>query len=602
MENNMDAEHLDSLKSLSVLYVEDDLATREELAEILAEWVGTLHVASNGQEGLDIFLRDRPDIVLTDIQMPVLNGLAMSSEIRRTVPGQPIVVISAYNDMEFLFRAIDIGINHYVTKPINVQKLLGKLAEQAEHIALAQKQRRTQRLLEQYRILVDQSAIVLKLDPQRRITYANEKFRELTGYDSETLVGLDLSALRHHEAPIETDDLIWQTILDGKTWAGIVKNKASNGEILVVESSLVPILNDQNELEEVVCLDVDITSIYLNYETLVEALGRSERSLKEQRHYLAEYKRALELGTCICITDANGGVISANRQFAGILGYEVTEMHNTPLTALVPECRDSNLQDLVKSGETHFSRVMTFLRKDGTEMVFSVVAVVVHDLDGNTDSVILVCQDITESLRLTSELMETQRELLFVMGEVVENRSQETGQHVKRVAEISKLLALKSGMREDLAEMIKVAAPMHDVGKVAIPDRILHKPGRLDSEEYQIMQTHAVLGYQMLNKLNRPMVQIAARIAHEHHEHYDGKGYPCGLSGTDISLEGRIVAIADVFDALSHDRVYKTAWNDEAIRAYFLKQRGTQFDPALVDLLFQHWDDILSIRNRYRDA
>ncbi len=124
----MDPRKLERLKALSLLYVEDDLATREELAQILEIWLGRVQVASNGQEGLEIFSGSpqRPDIVLTDIQMPVLNGLSMSAEIRRQVPDQPIIVLSAYNDMEYLFRAIDIGITNYITKPVSVERLLGK--------------------------------------------------------------------------------------------------------------------------------------------------------------------------------------------------------------------------------------------------------------------------------------------------------------------------------------------------------------------------------------------------------------------------------------------------------------------------------------------
>ncbi len=600
----MDPKKLERLRALSLLYVEDDLATREELAQILEIWLGRVQVASNGQEGLEIFSGSpqRPDIVLTDIQMPVLNGLSMSAEIRRQVPDQPIIVLSAYNDMEYLFRAIDIGITNYITKPVSVERLLGKLADLAENLIAVREQRRDRRLLEQYRMLVDESAIVTKLDPRGRIIYANDKFAELSGYTSEELIGRDVREIRHPEQSQEISGSIWNALLRGQKWGGIIKNQSRDGRMYVVESSLVPIVNENDEVEEVVCLDVDITDIFLNYETLVEALSRSEHSLQEQRHFLSEYKRALELGTCICVTNADGRIVSANRQFAAVLGYPASELRDRQLAEIAPECEEKCFLELGKGDDGHCSRVVTLSHKDGTEMVFSVVFVAVHDLGGKVDSVILVCQDITESLRLTRALLETQRELLFVMGEVVENRSHDTGQHVKRVAEISRMLALQHGLDQEHAEMIKVSAPMHDIGKVGIPDVILHKPGKLDADEFEVMKTHSALGFGILKDLDRPLVQLAARIAHEHHERYDGTGYPRGLQAEEISIEGRIVAIADVFDALCHARVYKAAWDDVEVRHYFEAQRGRQFDPGLVDLLFANWDDLIAIRQRYQDS
>lgn len=597
----MDPKRLERLQGLTLLYVEDDPATREELTQILEVWLGGVRVAGNGQEGLDDFRARRPDIVLTDIQMPILNGLSMSAEIRRQVPDQPIVVLSAYNDMEFLFRAIDIGITNYITKPVSIERLLNKLADIAEGLAAIQEQRRDRRLLEQYRMLVDKSAIVTKFHPDGRINYVNTKFSELSGFAPHELIGRNISDLRHPDERPDLMEPVWQTIQRGEPWAGIIKNQTRDGGMFVVESSLVPILDERDAVQEVVSLDVDITDIYLNYETLVEALSRSEHSLEEQRHFLAEYKRALELGTCICVTDAGGRVVSVNRQFAGILGYGQAELRDRFLRDIAPDCDAAYFAELGQGTDGHFSRVVSLYRKDGSETVFSVVFVGVRDLSGRIDSVILVCQDITESLRLTQALLETQRELLFVMGEVVENRSRETGQHVKRVAEVSRLLALKSGLDQERAEMIKVSAPMHDVGKVGIPDAILHKPGRLDVAEFETMKTHASLGFDILKDLDRPLLRMAARIAHEHHERYDGKGYPLGLKGDDISIEGRIVAIADVLDALGHERAYKPAWSEGEIRDYFQSERGRQFDPDLVDLLFANWDEVVAINERYKD-
>ncbi len=202
---------------------------------------------------------------------------------------------------------------------------------------------------------------------------------------------------------------------------------------------------------------------------------------------------------------------------------------------------------------------------------------------------------------LNHEIEETQKEVVFTMGAIGESRSKETGNHVKRVAAYSKILALAWGLDEAEAEMLKQASPMHDIGKVAIPDAILNKPGKLDEKEFQKMREHAQLGYEMLRYSNRPLLLAAATVAYEHHEKYDGSGYPQGLKAEEIHLYGRITAIADVFDALGSDRVYKKAWKDEEIFTLFRAERGKHFDPRLVDLFFDHLQEIIEIRETYRD-
>lgn len=205
------------------------------------------------------------------------------------------------------------------------------------------------------------------------------------------------------------------------------------------------------------------------------------------------------------------------------------------------------------------------------------------------------------SARLAKEVEETQREVVLTMGAIGESRSKETGKHVKRVAEYSKILALAYGMNEADAELLKQASPMHDIGKIAIPDAILNKPGRFNDEERAIMETHVELGYAMIKDSNRPLLKAASIVAYEHHEKYNGKGYPRGLKGEEIHIFGRITALADVFDALGSDRVYKKAWEDEKVFKLLKEERGEQFDPKLIDLFFENLDDILAIRKEYQD-
>lgn len=206
-----------------------------------------------------------------------------------------------------------------------------------------------------------------------------------------------------------------------------------------------------------------------------------------------------------------------------------------------------------------------------------------------------------ESVRLQQEIVETQKEIIFTMGEIGESRSKETGNHVKRVAEYSYVLAIGLGMPEEEAERLKLASPMHDIGKVAIPDAVLKKPGKLTDEEYEIMKSHTTIGYNLLKNSRRELLRTAAIVAAQHHEKWNGRGYPNGLAGEDIHVYGRITAIADVFDALASDRVYKKAWELDRIMNLFREERGGHFDPKVVDAFFDQLPRILTIRDKYRD-
>ena len=208
---------------------------------------------------------------------------------------------------------------------------------------------------------------------------------------------------------------------------------------------------------------------------------------------------------------------------------------------------------------------------------------------------------IHEVEKLNKEIEETQREVVFTMGSIAETRSKETGNHVRRVAEYSKLFALKYGLSIEDAELLKQASPMHDIGKVGIPDAILNKAGKLDDDEWKIMRKHCVIGYNILKNSKREILKAAAIVAMEHHEKWDGTGYPRKIKEKEIHIYGRITAIADVFDALGSDRCYKKAWEDEEIFELLKEQKGKHFDPELIDLFFENIDKFIEIRDRYKD-
>jgi response regulator RpfG family c-di-GMP phosphodiesterase len=207
-----------------------------------------------------------------------------------------------------------------------------------------------------------------------------------------------------------------------------------------------------------------------------------------------------------------------------------------------------------------------------------------------------------ENLHLNQELADAQMETICLLAGAAESRSQETANHVKRVGEIAEFLARGMGLSETEAEAYRFAAPLHDIGKIGIPDAVLNKPGAHTAEETAVMRRHAEIGHRMLSDARRPLLRLAAEIALSHHENWDGSGYPSGLRGEDIPLCGRITMLADVFDALGSRRCYKEPWPAAEIRDFIVAQRGCKFDPALVDLLLANWDEALAVRERLPDA
>ncbi|MYM86563.1 response regulator [Rugamonas sp. FT82W] len=206
-----------------------------------------------------------------------------------------------------------------------------------------------------------------------------------------------------------------------------------------------------------------------------------------------------------------------------------------------------------------------------------------------------------EVAKATAELCAREQETIMLLCRASEYRDPETGAHIQRMARYSRLIAAGLGLSDEQQSDLLNAAPMHDIGKVGTPDHILLKPGRLTAEEMAVMRQHAEIGYNILKDCQARMHKLAAEIALTHHERYDGQGYPRGLAGEAIPQAGRIVAVADVFDALTSVRPYKPAWSMEAARQHLLDHSGAHFDPRCVDALLQRWDEVLDIRARFQD-
>jgi len=319
-----------------------------------------------------------------------------------------------------------------------------------------------------------------------------------------------------------------------------------------------------------------------------------------QKNKLYQILNSYDNNVIFSETDLKGKITNVSSAFCSISGYSEDELigknHNI---IRHPDIQKEIFQDMwstIKSGHKWQGDIKN-LHKNGS---YYWVRAEVEPIFSPNKKILgyrAIRHDITDS----KEIEKIQKEIIFTMGSIGESRSKETANHVKRVAEYSKLLASLYGLSQEETDLLHMASPMHDIGKVAIPDSILLKPAKLSHEEFEIMKTHANRGYDMLKHSNRPLISTAAIIAHEHHEKWDGTGYPRALKGDDIHIYGRITALVDVYDALISDRVYKKAWPEDEVIQFIKDQSSKHFDPKLVNLFFEHYKKFKYIKSKYKD-
>jgi putative two-component system response regulator len=336
-----------------------------------------------------------------------------------------------------------------------------------------------------------------------------------------------------------------------------------------------------------------VDDIELNIETLLELLGDRYDLLAA-----TDAKDALEI-----IHEEHIDLILLDIVMPGINGYEMCQMlkkdtktADIPIIFITSKTDEDSIEYAYDVGGIDYItkpfRAKEVLSRVSTHLALSRQQ---HDLE------LIVAKKTKELQDINKELEDTQREMVFIIGVIGEHRSRETANHVMRVAKYSEILAVGYGLDEKRVKLLKEASPMHDIGKVGIADNILNKPGKFTQEEFEQMKQHASLGYEMLKYSHRELLEASAIVAYQHHEKWDGSGYPQGLLGEEIHIYGRITAVADVFDALGSVRVYKEAWSDDKIFEYFKKERGGHFEPKLVDVLFDNLDEILLVRDKFKD-
>ncbi|MFT5789214.1 MAG: putative two-component system response regulator [Shewanella sp.] len=290
-------------------------------------------------------------------------------------------------------------------------------------------------------------------------------------------------------------------------------------------------------------------------------------------------------------------IILLDVMMPGMNGYEVCERLKTdPMTCHIPVIFVTALADTADETQGFALGAVDYITKPVSAPV---VQARVKTHLALYDQKRLLEQEVKAR---TKELEETRFEIIRRLGRAAEYKDNETGLHVVRMSHYARLLAIESGLPDKYCELIYNAAPMHDIGKIGTPDSILKKPGKLDEHEWEEMQRHAEIGAKIIGEHKDPLLKMAKRIALSHHEKWDGSGYPNGIAGKDIPIEGRIVAIADVFDALTSIRPYKKAWTVAGTMALIESESGKHFDPELVEHFKQILEEVTAIRDLHHET
>lgn len=600
---------LENNKTKTILVIDDSFVIQEQLKEILQNRYYHVEVASTTEDALKILSSKVIDLIFLDIQIGTTNGIEFLEKNHYfiiDIKKIPVLIISGSVTPTTIRDGLKAGAMDILQKPYVIEEIVLKADMWIDYKRKEMEVLCSTKILKEYKETVDESSIVSKSDTKGVITFVNQTFCELSGYNEEELLGKPHSILRHPDMPKEAFADMWHTIKDLKqTWRGKVKNKKKDGGYYWVEATIKPILDINGKIVEFIGLRNDITELENYKEILKNKLDDTSKSLSENINYTKQFETALDMFTAILKTDTNNIIQYANKAFCEISGFSLDELIGKNCSTLRHENHILNgdcdrLKEILANNE-YYSLIFTNIAKNGSLYFIETIAYPIVNIDGKIVEHLQLMHNITELTNLHQEIEDTQKEIVYKMGEIGESRSKETGNHVKRVAEYSKLLATLYGLDENEAEILFTASPMHDIGKVAIPDSVLNKPGKLTPEEFDVIKTHTGIGYEVLKGSNREVLKAAATVAYEHHEKWDGSGYPRGLKGKDIHIYGRITAVADVFDALGHNRCYKPAWELERILALFEEEKGKMFDPKLIELFIENLDKFLEIRDNFKD-
>ena len=601
-------EQIERNKSRSILLIEKNSTDSNELKTIFKNRNYDVILEKNSTKVLELLRVKKIDLLLlnldydnTAMDFIVQNKRYLLDELKICV------LFMTENISNSIVRdSLKMGVADVIKTPYIIEEVILKVDRHINNKIESEKLICSTQLLQQYKQTVDRSSIVSKTDPRGVITYVNEAFCRISGYKEEELLGKPHNLVRHPDMKTSVFKEMWDTIKKRKEpWIGEVKNRKKDGSSYWVQTIINPILDANGKILEYIGIRTDVTDIEKTKEYLQKQFSITKNNFAEVMMLSKLYEEAMNKSNIILRVNKDKKVVYANDSFYKLLGYTQKELIGKPYS-MIKRPDDIKEEDIEKIWEAIEEKgiwkgELRNISKKGKTVHFISTVVPIKNAKGEILEYMGIRQDISQVVELHEELEATQREIVYKMGEIGETRSKETGNHVKRVAEYSKLLAELYGLSSKEAEILFTASPMHDIGKVGIPDAILNKPGALTSQEWKIMKTHSVIGYNILKNSKREVLKAAAIVAREHHEKWDGSGYPRKLKGEKIHIFGRITAIADVFDALGSDRCYKKAWKDEKIFQLLIEEKGKHFDPTLVDLFMNNVNEFKKIRDKYKD-
>ncbi|MDD3342126.1 MAG: response regulator [Sulfurospirillaceae bacterium] len=589
----------------TILVVDDSVKIHHQLNNLLKPRNYDVLLAKSILEALQLMQEHTINLVILDLELTDMNGCELLNIMKHDLlyATIPVIVLSVIDDTQLIKRIYKLGASEFLRKPFISEEIAVKIDFWIDYHRKSNELTCQQAILMDYKNAIDNSAIVSKTNAKGIITYVNEMFCTISGYSDKELLGKPHNIVRHPDMPKSIFKELWETIQAKKPWHGTVKNRKKDGSTYYVDSFIYPILDGNNNLVEYIAIRMDITEQELLKKRLQHELNITSNNYQEAIVLRKEYEKAIYESTILTRIDISRRIIYANELFCETMGYTLDELQGQTHEIMHHSDHKERIKEAwqtIESGKI-WKGTLQYKHKDGHSIWFDTVLIPIYDAHCNIIEYMAIRHNVTDMISVHQEIEKTQKELIFMMSEVAESRNKETGNHIRRVAFYSRLLALKAGICEEDANILFAASPMHDIGKIATPDHILLKPGKFEPDEWEIMKKHSEIGFNILKGSNRPILQAAAIVAHEHHEKYDGTGYPCQLKGEDIHIFGRITAIADAFDALGSVRPYKKAWELPRILELFEAEKGKHFDPNLMELFMKNLDEFLIIRDKFSD-
>ncbi len=457
---------------------------------------------------------------------------------------------------------------------------------------------------ESYQKLVDEMMLHVLTDEKLQIVYANKQMSETSLFDQKELTTKNFLELIDSDMHPFFQQEVLPKLHQYKAWGGKIKQIKKDGSCYYTKIIIKALLNEENQVTNYLIGKIDDTADELTRISLENNSSFFQRSDKEKKYLLEQYEDIIKKSQSLFRLDLNKKITYVNDIFLELTSLKLEDIVNKNIYDFIQEEEQDQFRQISNTlaQDGVYQGILQYTRPDKKKIYIRSIGRLIKDLDNNPIEIIATGIDITPVINSMKEIEGIQKDVIYTMGTVCEGKSRETSNHIIRVAEYSALLAKLFGCSKEEQDLLRTTSPMHDIGKIAIPDSILNKPGKLTKEEFEIMKQHTTIGQNFFKNSKRSILKTAGEIAGTHHEWWNGQGYPNNLKYEEIPLYGRITALADVFDALSNDRCYKKAWDIPRVLDHIASLRGKQFQPELTDLLLDNIDAFLEISKRYQDA